>query len=199
MNAPLEQTQLPEWLISNQPEPGLPTVLRKSHQLSSEQRQLEKQTFAIAFESALEYMADGGLFEQFCRNYHTPLSKARFITWICKDERRKAAYYNAKEILAETMEEELLRIADGLNHEGLPSPEEVQRSIVRINTRKWLMEKFNRRRYGDVKHIEQNTTSTSTIDVRTMTTDDLKRYVLRQAGVDADTAYPEQEVENDLS
>lgn len=87
---------------------------------------------------------------------------------------------------AEAMEEDLVRIADGLRADGTQSMDDVQRSTLMVNTRKWLMQANNRQRYGDVKKVEQTTTSTTTIDVTTMSTDDLKKFVLRQAGIDAD-------------
>jgi hypothetical protein len=34
--------------------------------------------------------------------------------------------------------------------------EDVARSTLRVGTRKWLLGVFNRKRFGDVKQIEQN-------------------------------------------
>ncbi len=154
--------------------------------------ELEKQSFGIAFEQALEALAGGTTLTEFCHNYHMPMSPVRFRTWMLQDQRRKNAYYGAKALWAEALEDELIRISDGIGPDGQtpnpnqPSlPEDVQRSTLRIQTRKWIMEKSNRKRYGDVKHIEQTTTNTTTIDVATMSTEDLKRFVLRQAGADA--------------
>lgn len=147
---------------------------------------LERQSYEIAFETALEAIADGTTLQYFCAHYHQPLSPTRFRTWIFKDARRKAAYEVAKALSAEAMEEDLVRIADGLRADGTQSMDDVQRSTLMVNTRKWLMQANNRQRYGDVKKVEQTTTSTTTIDVTTMSTDDLKKFVLRQAGIDAD-------------
>lgn len=156
--------------------------------------ELEKQSFAIAFEQALEALAGGTTLTEFCHSYHMPMSPVRFRSWMMQDQRRKNAYYGAKALWAEALEDELIRISDGIGPDGSrPSPsqaqpslpEDVQRSALRIQTRKWIMEKSNRKRYGDVKHIEQTTTNTTTIDVTSMSTEDLKRFVLRQAGADA--------------
>lgn len=154
--------------------------------------ELEKQSFAIAFEQALEALAGGTTLTEFCHSYYMPMSPVRFRSWMMQDQRRKNAYYGAKALWAEALEDELIRISDGIGPDGSrPSPsqpslpEDVQRSALRIQTRKWIMEKSNRKRYGDVKHIEQTTTNTTTIDVTSMSTEDLKRFVLRQAGADA--------------
>jgi hypothetical protein len=48
---------------------------------------------------------------------------------------------------------EMLEIADASD-----SLEDVARSTLRINTRKWLLGVWNRKRFGDVKQIEQNVT-----------------------------------------
>lgn len=152
--------------------------------------ELEKQSFGIAFEAALEALAGGTTLTEFCHSYHMPMSPVRFRSWMLQDTRRKNAYYGAKALWAEALEDELIRISDGIGPDGQRSPqpslpEDVQRSTLRIQTRKWIMEKSNRKRYGDVKHIEQQVTNTTTIDVASMSLDDLKRFVLRQAGADA--------------
>jgi hypothetical protein len=206
MNAPAHMhSQLPDWLTEDDDTPDR-VEQQIRHELNSNQGfpaqgnqavliELEKQSFGIAFESALEALAGGTTLTEFCHNYHMPISPVRFRTWMLQDNRRKNAYYGAKALWAEALEDELIRISDGIGPDGqrgspnAPSgpslPEDVQRSTLRIATRKWIMEKSNRKRYGDVKHIEQTTTNTTTIDVTTMSTEDLKRFVLRQAGADS--------------
>lgn len=206
MNAP---ESIPDWLA--------PPPDRVDEQIRNELRappgsgnvnaviELEKQSFGIAFEHALEALAGGITLSEFCQNYHMPISPVRFRTWMLQDERRKNSYYVAKALWAEQLEDELIRISDGVgpdgqrgshasgshspdSHAGSPSPslpEDVQRSTLRIATRKWIMEKSNRKRYGEVKHVESVITNTTTIDVASMSTEDLKRFVLRQAGADA--------------
>ena len=189
MNAPMP---LPDWLT----DPAERQEQQIRHELKAVPGsgnfhaviELEKQSFDIAFESALEALAGGTTLTEFCHSYHMPMSPVRFRTWMLQDNRRKNAYYGAKALWAEALEDELIRISDGVGPDGQRAPalpEEVQRSTLRIATRKWIMEKSNRKRYGDVKHIEQTTTNTTTIDVTTMSTEDLKRFVLRQAGADA--------------
>ena len=149
-------------------------------------RELDIQTWTIAFETVLEQMADGLPFDAICREYHMPIQSSRFRTWIFANEKRRNAYMMAKAIGAEAMEDELVRIADGLAADGSPSPDDVARSNLKIETRKWIMKANNRKRYGDMKHIEQTTTTTTNVDVKTLSTEELKRMILRSAGVDAD-------------
>jgi hypothetical protein len=57
----------------------------------------------------------------------------------------------AQAIGAQAVERDILAIADAKD-----SIEDVNRSTLRINTRKWLLGVWNRKRFGDVKQIEQN-------------------------------------------
>ncbi len=77
----------------------------------------------------------------------------QLLRWIHKNEARKAEYYQAREIGAEVIADDLIEISDGVD-----SMEDVARSSLRIQTRKWLLGVWNRGRYGDIKQIEQNVT-----------------------------------------
>ena len=154
---------------------------KKASEMSSEMLELEKQTFAIAFESALESMADGTTFQQFCDEYHVRLHSARFRNWIFKDRERKHAYDVAKAIGMEAIEDSLIRIADGIAPDGTPSPNEVSRSSLMIETRKWVMSKVNPRKYGDNKRVEQ--TTVTRFDPNRMTNEELARQVFDALGI----------------
>lgn len=144
-------------------------------------RELERQSFAIAFEHLLEKVAEGTTLTTFATEYHTPLSPGRFRTWIFANNNRKAAYMAAKAVGAEHVEDEMRRIADGLNADGTPSMNDVGRSTLQVNTRKWILQVWNRKRYGDVKHIEQ--TTTTSVDLSRLSTDDLRQRLLEQMGL----------------
>jgi hypothetical protein len=145
---------------------------------------LREQTYAIAFETFLERVADGLPLDTVCREYHTPIVPSRFRSWVYRDEKRKQAYMVAKAIGAEAIEDELLRISDGVKQDGSMSMDDVQRSTLRINTRKWLLGVWNRRRYGEVKHIEQ--TTTTRVDPSTMSKADLERAIMDSLGLGND-------------
>jgi len=103
------------------------------------------------WEHALERCTAGETLTSICRDAHMP-DIERFRRWIFADPQRKARYYEAREAGAEKIEDEMLDIADG---EGM---EDVQRSTLRINTRKWLLGVWNRKRYGESKQIDVNHT-----------------------------------------
>jgi hypothetical protein len=151
--------------------------------MSPEMRALELQTFAIAFESALEAAAAGTTLEQFSASYHVRLNASRFRTWIYQHGKRRNAWLAAKAVGAEQVEEDLIRIADGVNADGTPSLADVQRSTLQVNTRRWLLQVWNRERYGDVRKIEQ--TTTSRIDPGTLSTPELQQKLLEALGIEA--------------
>lgn len=82
-------------------------------------------------------------------------------------------YTRAKEIQAEVMSEELLEIADDAqndymirrqeggdlddNHGWVTNGEAIQRSRLRIESRKWLMGKMKPKKYGEKQTIDHTT------------------------------------------
>jgi hypothetical protein len=159
--------------------------LKASNGSADLQIRYETKIFEIAFTTAMDWLAEGKTLQEFCVEYHTPISPARFRKWIFQDDKRHDAYRMAKALGAEAMEDELVRISDGLSADGSAAPDETARSKLKIDTRKFVMQVNNRRKYGEHKSIEQTTTTTTKIDVTSLSTEDLKRYVLRQAGADA--------------
>jgi hypothetical protein len=162
---------------------------------SSAIRLLELQTFEIAFESALEKIAAGVTLAEFVRTCTPPadnpdyaLDASRFRTWIYQNTKRKQAYLAAKAVGAEAVEDELIRISDGLDADGNPSMNDTSRAQLQIATRRWLLGVWNRDRYGDLKRVEQTVHSHTTTDLSTVSTAELNRRVMEAIGLDVDTA-----------
>lgn len=87
--------------------------------------------------------------------------------WLRDNPSFSEQYARAKEIQAEAFSDELLDIADdGVNDfveiqkkNGavvLCDQENIQRSKLRVDTRKWLMSKFAPKKYGDKLAIDGN-------------------------------------------
>lgn len=93
-------------------------------------------------------------------NDHWP-SVTTILSWLIKHEEFQTLYARAKELQAEHMAEEILDISDEENgdayieydKDGNPvaklDGQAVQRSKLRVDTRKWLMAKLAPRKYGD--------------------------------------------------
>ena len=187
---------LPDWLVSDPVEFEFPTPTpRKTvpatfpkplSAMSLEEKELEQQTFSIAFESALEQLAEGTPLATFCRSYLDPqrrqLSPGRFRTWIFRVKRRRDAYDAAKAIGAEALEDDLIRIADGLDINGQPTLNDVTRSKLQFDARVKTMGYNNREKYGDIKKVEQSITTN--FDPKAATMEQLQIRLLKTLGVD---------------
>lgn len=99
----------------------------------------------------LQRVASGETIRSIANDAHMP-DYNRLLNWIHKDDGRRDEYYRAKEAGALLIEEQMLDIADAVDNEM----EDVQRSALRINTRKWLLGVWNRKRYGESKQIDMN-------------------------------------------
>ena len=181
---------LPSFLVPQNPLQYLDPkeVQRRNEEHRRAKHALTEQTFNFAFEVVLERTSNGEPLDRIIREYPTPtpepISTAAFRAWIYRDHKRKNAYMVAKAIGAEAIEDELIRISDGVKADGTASLDDVQRSTLRIKTRQWLLEKWNRKRYGDVKQV--NTTSTSKLDVASMSSDEINRRIMEAMGVQLD-------------
>lgn len=151
----MDAQTLPPWLA---PKPYYhPDEIAQEQSLRTIKRGIEEHTFEAIFESALEHMSSGQalniLFDSDPRQPHM----GRFIRWVYKDEDRKTQYRNAQIVGAEVVAQEVVKISDADDN-----IEDVSRSTLRINTRKWLLGIWDRDRFGDVKKIEQ----TVSVDIR---------------------------------
>ena len=126
-------------------------ILRRENALM--RRQFEEQTFAAVFDDILEHVESGQPLKSFAEMRPLEFNYRRCISWIMRDETRKNRYYEAQEIGAEIVSHQILGIADASD-----SLEDVARSTLRINSRKWLMGVWSRKRFGDIKQVDQNIT-----------------------------------------
>ena len=145
---------LPGWLA---PEPlpyYHPTVLQARRELRENQRRIEEITFESLFDDVLDVVREGRMLvnQMFANDPRSP-SYARFISWVYRDESRRARYEEAQQVGAEVIKQDMLTIADASD-----SLEDVNRSTLRINTRKWMLGVMDKKRFGDTKQVEQTVT-----------------------------------------
>lgn len=106
-----------------------------------------------------ERLAEGFSLRTVCEQEDMP-SIATVFAWMRKDEMFLKQYARAKQESADAMAEEILDISDnGTNdwmekHYGeekswVTNGEALQRSRLRVDTRKWLMAKMKPKKYGD--------------------------------------------------
>lgn len=138
----MDTPALPTWLV---PDRATTLALKRENLLA---------TYENAFDATLERMIEHSYsFYDAVRDDPRELEPAHFLAWVHKDEARKMRYYEAQAVAAEGVAQDMLRIADASD-----TAEDVQRSTLKINTRKWLLGVWNRKRFGETKQIEQNVT-----------------------------------------
>jgi len=88
-------------------------------------------------------------------------SSKKFYEWIEDDNSRKKQYARACEERANSIFEDTLEIADEVGYDMKVSEdgrkvvdhEAIQRSKLRVDTRKWMLGKLNPKKYGDKTDI----------------------------------------------
>lgn len=150
-NAPAPEDE--QDLDPENPDAAWRKALILRHENALMRRQFEEQTFAAVFDDILEHIASGQPLSAFVEMRPLDFDYRRCLSWIMRDETRKNRYYEAQEIGAEIVSHQILGIADASD-----SLEDVARSTLRINSRKWLMGVWSRKRFGDIKQVDQNIT-----------------------------------------
>ena len=144
---------LPDWLApttidsSSTPTNAL-VFTRTTHEL-----ELTRQAFPAFFERALEWIAGGDTLTDLIREDYREIDKGAFNRWIHSNRDRLRRWEEAKRIGCESVEDRLIQIAD-----GSLALEDVQRSSLRVNTLKWLLGVWDRKRYGEVKQVDVTAT-----------------------------------------
>lgn len=140
--ATLEEPRLPEWLTHPEPAP-----LRTSKQAKA----LLHATYEQIFERVIEQVYRGRSLRSLLEDDSRVPSYEDFIRWVKRDPVRHERFKEAQEARTEFIAGEILEIADATDQEV---PEDVNRSKLRIDTRKWLMSAWHKKRYGEVKQVE---------------------------------------------
>jgi hypothetical protein len=143
---------LPAFLLP-QTSPVEPLTPAQRTELAQLRQSNELATFEACFNRTLETVASGQSLKAALEDYPLAVDYHRFLRWIHKDETRKAQYFEAQAVCGEAIFNEMIDIADADD-----SIEDVQRSTLRINTRKWWLSVINRKRFGETRQIEQNIT-----------------------------------------
>ncbi|EPT8939230.1 DNA packaging protein [Cronobacter dublinensis] len=115
-------------------------------------------------------LAEGESLRSVCRDEGMP-SKQAVLRWLARKESFRAQYVRAKEEGAEAIAEELFDIADDGSNDWMEkldkdgeaigyqlNGEHVQRSKLRIDTRKWYLSKIMPKKYGDRIQHDQSIT-----------------------------------------
>lgn len=142
---PEPDVPLPEWL--SVPDAKLPRPKGDAKAvLHLEYEQL--------FERIIEQLCRGRTLQSLVDEDPRDISYEDFLRWIKRDAQRNERYKEAQESRTEFMAGEILQISDGMDTIDPQSSDSVSRDKLRIETRKFLMSAWNKRRYGEVKQVE---------------------------------------------
>jgi hypothetical protein len=112
------------------------------------------------------------------------INKDTFFSWIAKDTLLADQYTRACEVRADSLFEEMLDIADDGTNDYITkrasdgtefevvNTEHIQRSKLRIETRKWNLSKMNPKKYGDKIDVTTNNESLN-VGVAQLSTEEL--------------------------
>lgn len=117
-------------------------------------------------------LGEGMSLREVCDN--VKVTRATVYRWLTDKPDFRDMYAHAREEQAETMADEIVRIAD--------EEEDPNRARVRIDARKWVAAKLKPRKYGDKQQIEH----TGNIQTMNLNEVDAKLTVLLgKAGIDS--------------
>ena len=134
------QLELPDWL-----DPA-PRTLAKS---PPEVKSLVLAQYEHIFMRVIDEVAHGKSLAQVLNDDQRHIDYNDFYRWIKRDPSRKQLFDEAQEMRTEFMAGEIIEIADADD-----TLEDVNRSRLKIDTRKWLMGAHNRKKYGETKTVE---------------------------------------------
>ena len=130
----------------------------------------------------LEGVAKGKSLRKVCKE--AGIETTTFLDWVRKDDSFALQYARAKEIAAELMADEILEIADDTSQDELfveqedasgksakrvQNSEFINRSRLRVDSRKWLLSKLLPKKYGDKLELSGDKDSPLTVVVRRFT------------------------------
>ena len=112
-----------------------------------------------------ERLSMGESLRSVCRDENMPAISSVF-KWMNEHEEFSKQYARAKQESADAMAEDILEISDSAKNDWMEkhgkddagwvlNGDHVQRSRLRIETRKWLMAKMKPKKYGESSTVEQ--------------------------------------------
>jgi hypothetical protein len=163
----MDTDQIPSWLCPVTLEAPAPLELPNDPRfpMTKEKRELRRLELEGMFYRALPVISSGGSIMEFLRRQKPPAQFDEFHQFVRKDPDRLKQYGEAEEIGAEYLVAEMIPIADG-DPAFSSYEEDVNIRRLRIDARKWKVEKWFRKKYGDKTTID--VTSNTTITLQTL-------------------------------
>lgn len=135
-------------------------------------------------------VSGGRMVRDVCNDPDMPAAPT-FYRWLETYDEFRKQYALAKEIQADAMAADILKISDTVDADNVcdeygnikPNHEWIARSKLRVDSRKWLLSKMLPKKYGDkveqtiVGDAEKPLQIKQEIDIKSMTHDELKDFI----------------------
>ena len=142
-----------------------------------------------------ERLADGESLRSICRSDDMP-GTTTVVRWLTDKETFRAQYAKARELQADALFDEMLDISDEASNDWMEkhdkenvgyslNGEHIQRSRLRVDTRKWIAARLAPKKYGDKTTTEISGPDGGAIEVQERSTRDVAKalfMMLEQAG-----------------
>lgn len=158
--------RLPDWLVPQNP---VPVTVRKSKHTMH----LQESLFESVFEGFMERVASGVPLQTIIDADPRGIDLGLFMRWIMKSKKRKAEYHECLKVCAEIMLLDIVQIADAQG-----TLEEVNRSSLRIESRKYFMKISDKHRFADTKTLDVNTNPLTEDDLKDIPTEELMQMMI---------------------
>lgn len=108
-----------------------------------------------------ELIASGMSLREICRTRDDIPAMSTVFKWLSENSKFSEQYTRAREVMAETMADEILEIADDGTNDWVERADKngevrvvadadhISRSRLRVDSRKWLLSKMMPKKYGD--------------------------------------------------
>jgi SHS2 domain-containing protein len=138
-------------------------------------------------------VAGGRMVRDVCNDADMPAAPT-FYRWLETHDDFRKQYARAKEIQADAMAADILKISDTSDADNVcdeygnikPNHEWIARSKLRVDSRKWLLSKMMPKKYGDkveqtiVGDPERPQQHNHTVDIKAMNAEQLKEFIRQQ-------------------
>lgn len=138
------------------------------------EKDLREHTYRNFFECALDVVASGASVASIIRNDPRGIEYGRFLRWVKRDKVRARKYEEAQEIAAEILVSEIPAIADGVEND---MPMTTDRDNLRIRSRQWMAEKYNKKKYGQSKHLDVTSDQFDQNAMKQLSIEELERII----------------------
>jgi hypothetical protein len=177
---PTMDTQLPNWL---QPPIFTPSTVFclsdvDAFPRTKEDIELREATYNNLFEHVLDAVSGGRSLVGLVRNDPRNIEYGRFLRWIMKSKSRQSRYEEAKKAAAELLVGQIMSIADEVVDEATGLPNDPVWAKIKIDNRWKLAAAWNKKEYGDRKHVEMQIGAMTEDELSKMSSDDLKRLIV---------------------